>query len=492
MSHHPLTTPKLRWIAPAAMIVLAAWWFSQLAATAVPYPYPLNYADGVTATWTASAIDGAGLYPAQTEALPYLHNPYGPIFYWMASGLSHGASLFSINLNPFTAARLLAMLSMLAACALLAITAHRLTRRHMAWLLPLLLIASPTVAHYAVTARVDSLALAFTAGTLLALCVKQGRLSTRRVAIAAALAALAFLTKPTYIAAPLLVAITAINSREKRSMPQALLPVLLPPAVIVIVAAVAIGPELPSFLVHLTRLNQLDWSIQRMTTKCLQAVAAHPILIAAWVYLMLHSARNHSTIRIYGWLALIPVLMSGKTGADDNYFLEAIACGAIALPLLVRDSDNLKQPTVAVLAMFQLLLFTPIQKQAVFSRTYDQELTAASDTCRPGAAEREMSALLVQELAGYDTPLSQSPGYLLCAGKRMLYQPYQYTQLERLGCWDSGNLMRAVESGKFDVALIQMDPKDSAKDYFPPEILKHIIGTWAPGRRIGPYQFFVK
>jgi len=436
------------------------------------YPYPLEYPEGVTAMWVQRAADGLPLYPAENAASA-LHNPYPPLFYRLV------AAAQTACVHPFAASRLAGLLGWVAACLAL----YQLlpgTRRAQRLAVLATFALSITVLRYACMARVDMPALACALGAVAWLRRRGGW----ALGGAAALAAAAMLFKPSLAAATLVGTCVALR-RGRGSL-------LLWCTVWggACAAGLLIGGAPPADLFrHLVVLNRLPLDPLSGLSRTAMFVSRHPVIVLGYAALILSSRLRHDPRWWYAMVSLTAVPLACKLGADQNYYVELIACGAIGLAALVADTPH-AAPVLTLLLAAQLALYLPIEPAPVFTRTYDQELTGGGARFTPRADDVAVGHAVVAELARGKQVLAQSPGLLLAAGQDIVFQPYQYTQLSRLGRWDAGPLAAAVASNQFDLVMLKADADDRA-NYVPQAVLDAVEATCREYRHIGPYMFYV-
>lgn len=145
------------------------------------------------------------------DRLPFLQNPYGPLFEALCAALPTGPS-------PYFAGRLLSILAFAATLALVGWQVERRTgRRSLAVIAALLPLTVKPVLLFAPLYRVDSLGLFLSvAGFLLVTADTRSAASGRRnLALGVTVLLLAFLTKMTFVAAPL-AAVLVLWGRDRR------------------------------------------------------------------------------------------------------------------------------------------------------------------------------------------------------------------------------------------------------------------------------------
>lgn len=187
----------------------------------------------------------AGHLPyAAADSLPLLQNPYGPLYEALCAVLPG---------NGYLTGRVVSMAALLAALALIGVVVHRTSRSlRLALLCALLPLTAKPIVLFAPLYRVDTLGACLSLAGFL--CLRRSQ-RARGDALGAALCLLAFLTKLTFIAAPLACLLARLPEDRRGALRLALLLVPLPLSVLVLealtgghyLASAAMG-NLPSHL----------------------------------------------------------------------------------------------------------------------------------------------------------------------------------------------------------------------------------------------------
>jgi hypothetical protein len=467
--------PLLLCLAIAAVAVMAV----RHTVIALPFPYPIEYPEGITTHWSQQATSGASLYPAVDPVTP-LHNPYPPLFYRLVVPFQARLA------NPFLPSRLMALSGLI----LCGIMIARLLQRHGAGYAlggSLLFMLSTTALHYGTTARVDLPALALALASIGVLTTAPPR--GRAFVLAGLLAGGALLTKPTYVA----VVATGLLTTSLRGWRP--LTSWMTGFGVALIASIPLFNAAPANLInHLWTLNQLPWDPVSLGRLIGQTLARHPILATGLVLFLFRTAKKRDAFWWYAILALPTILFAGKTGADENYFLEIIAIAVVASVRLAQElaeeatpqhHDTAPGSVLLLLAAMQILLFLPIEPTPVFTRTYEQELAATATRLTPSPDEAQAAALVVSEIRAAGSVLSHSPGLLIAAGRPAGWDAYQFTRRANAGRWDDAPLAARVADGTFDLVLMR---SDAATNYFPARVRAAVEARYTLHRDLGPWR----
>ncbi len=449
------------------------------------HPYPTEYGEGVNLLWASRLADGLPLYPAVSkDDLPHLHHPYPPLGP-LAVGTLRRAMPGS---SPFLPGRLVSVVGAALAGLGLWILARRRLSAAAATVAVALFALSPVTLRFGPMMRIDPLPLGL---SLLALVLVDRNRTPAQFAVAAALAALAALAKPTYVAALLVVGSMALlQPQRRRSAAAAAVGALIPLAAIGAWIAMRESPHLWLHMVALHRLpadpgGLLDWAGR--------FAGVHALLLAGLAAWLRYGPTEDRHLRCYAAIALGIGLVSGLTmGSQENYLFEALAMSALAAAWLWERVRRSAPATAWAAAAMQGLLFLPIEPAPVFTRTYGQELPpGAGATWRITAADREIGDVITAEIDAADgAVLSSDVGYLLAAGRDPVMQPYQFGRLAEAGRWDLATLARAVEEGRFGLIILKGEAEEADDPYFPPRIQQAIHTRYALHRVIGPWHLY--
>jgi len=466
----------------------------------VPFPYPVEYAEGVVANWMLRLSRGLLLYPAIGPThIPWLHNPYGPLFFHIA------APFAGIGKSVFLLPRLISVIAFIICVFLL----YRLSRRELppaaAFGACALFAASPLVWRYAAMARVDMMALAAsvaavfflekavpgkTSGADSAIPDKDGNEKSIFWFVAGLLSAAAILVKPLFIAALLTGAAMGFR-RNWKSLANFAAGAAIPFAVAGIWIVSSGNTAIVS---HYTGMNSIGINLSTMLHLALSAAGRHPFVFAILLFGLLTGNRN-SPRWCFALFTTILLATSAKTGADANYYLAPIAAAVLLSgPLLTRFAGRKREQTITWCLAVQLALYIPIAPQPVFTATYGQEVPAGQTVLTPAESDREIGRLLVEEIGGTDGPVwADDIGYLRSAGKQIHLQPFQYGWLARKGKLDTAPLLQKIRDGYFSLIIIRAArPDGTGGSDFPEQVIETVEKTCKLAREIGPYRIYAK
>lgn len=456
-------------------LAVCGWFALRHIIVATLFPYPLSYPEGVVALWTGRAAAGQSLYPELTSSPPYLHNPYPPLFYWIAAPF-HGTA------NPFLAGRLISLLAMILCGMAVAAFVRKRTGTVPAFAAAALFLCSPVVLRYGCMDKADMVALSCSLLGLLALENSRGG---KQDALAGFLCACALLAKPTSFAGLLAGMIYLFSCAPRRRWT----------FLLTAVAALCVGLGLAwlksgnSLTTHLVVLNQLPFRLGNLVQVLAPVSAKHAIVFAGLAFFIAKTSRQRGILWWYAVLSVVSTVLAAKIGAEENYLLDLIAAASICSVCAARTSA----PTARVLAWClaaQLLLILPLRPVPVFDRTYGHESPAGATALTPTALDREAGELITSEIkSAQGIILCEDIGYLLLAGKDPLIEPFQFTQLARAGKWDDSQIVGMIERREFQLIALKTDPSTGESMHFTPNMLKAMAASYKVRRHIATFMF---
>jgi len=94
----------------------------------------------------------------------------------------------------------------------------------------------------------------------------------------------------------------------------------------------------------------------------------------------------------------------------------------------------------------------------------------------------------VSEIRAVSGPvLSDDTGYLLCAGRPLMLQPYQFRQLARLGMWSDEPVVQAIRNKDFSLIVVATDPVVGDSDFFTDRMLEAMAENYREKQIAGRY-----
>ncbi|MBM3128649.1 MAG: glycosyltransferase family 39 protein [Chloroflexi bacterium] len=484
------------WLGLLAYLALTLW----LGVVGLTYPYQLDYGEGIVLWFAQQIARGQPIYKGLAD-LPYASSNYPPV------ALILSAVLMPLFGDGYLGGRLLNFASALIVAALIFRIVHTETRNRRAGALSaLFFLGSPYIFHWIPLFRVDLIGLAFAFGGVYLVWRFDRRpmIDDRRIpAFYFCLFTFAFLlalyTKHSLFAAPL-AAFLALWLRDRRR------------AVVFASALGALGGAIYLALDRVTRggftfgiveSNATVFLPEQLGALAQNFVGTFPILLllALWGWVARIRAKRIGVLEWYAVTAFAALAMSGRVGAWENYFFEALAIACVflgfqisavggqpsavsrqrsAVRFAIRNSQFLirnSQFAIPTLLLLQLVLL------------WHDPRVAADLIARDFPANQELARVLARTSG---TIISEDMGALATSGKPIEYYTFQYSSLARSGKWDQHWELNGLRAGAFPLVILERGTREDVEHYrrFTREFVSALDRHYAPTQTIGKYVLY--
>lgn len=430
-------------------------------------PFQLDYEEGNILNTAVRVLHGQSPYPA-AGSFPYILSPYGPVGYLLAAlGVQVGGlSLLGPRLLVFIGGiGILFVIAALVECFG--------GQWQIGFLFGSLFICSPLVRLWFPLLRVDFWAILL---TLLGLYIFFA--FPRGWPCAAAVFALALLTKQTTIAAP---AACILELFARRSLRQASL-FTATVAGIVLACVLCFGAD---FAFAFVKTHPDPYSVKRAVSLYLVAIEGSQLVLAVVVYAVAKGFRWGEGSRVawfYFAACSVTALTAGKLGSETNHFLEWTAAisimGGLTISYLLESQEPLARPfTIGVAALTAIFALGPRYSLAV--------------EANPGGCQKAYE--FVRSFPG-DRLLSEDVTSLVLNGKPVLVSnPFVATQLADSVAWSRGSMEQLVQQQYFDLIVLGGDIQDFAPESgrWSPGVIEAVRERYRPTRRFQCFPNFV-
>ena len=421
-----------------------------LTATAISFPYSLDYGEGDVMWFTHELALGHSIYKG-LSGLPYVSSNYPPLAMLLAVPLQ---ALFGGN---YAGGRWLN----LAAALIVAAVIFRLVRVEgreaiqdrssvaAAGLSALFFLGSTFVYHWAPLFRVDLVGMAFTGGGILAVRRWErranGALRSRGwlyLLLALALFVCAVYSKHSLLFAPAAATIALWLVDRRAALAFAIGFAVIAGGIFLVLNTLTGG----GFAFGLITANATLWLASTFLPLVRSFLWTYLILIALaiWAWVMQLRRRRIGVLEIYALASLASIALAGRVGAWENYFFEVIfsVCvfAGIALAALLRQGARV-YVWLGVLLLFQLVLFWPEHDPAL-----------AANLLRLTSAGNQQVGPMVRAAQG--TIVSEDMGLLTTNGKPVEYYTFEYSNLARAGLWDQHWELDNLRAGAFPLVVL--------------------------------------
>jgi hypothetical protein len=421
-----------------------AWRFARHQASAIAFPYPLDYGEGPILDQAVRLGHLENIYPADLSSPPYAVANYPPLHPLLQAPFTR---LFG---PAYWYGRLLASGGVALAAAGLALVLWALTHDLLASLVAgLVLLSFPHVVDWSRLNRVDGLALGL--GTA-ALSVLVRAPDARRARLAAGLLLTAAIyTRQSHALAAPLAALAWLFATRRRDAALELAAVVAGTCLALFLALqVATGG---GFFRHVVTANVNPFFWGRAWPYLREVWTQAPWLVLAALALALAGWRADSS-----WWLVVPYLAGatvsaltiGKVGSGVNYLYELFAALSLAAGALLARARRRPWARIA------LLLVVAWQVRALNLWT----IAHREEPLRARLAQREEIARVAALVRAAPGPVlaDELMGLMPLAGRRVYFQPFEFRLLAYAGRWDEERLARDIEEGRFPLILLYEPP----------------------------------
>ncbi len=442
------------------VLVVALGIYAIHVTTALLFPYPLDYGEAPLVDQALRVAQGQNIYRPTLDAPPYTITNYPPLY---VLAMAPFVAIFGPN---FWAGRLISVVGALATALFLGGTIHAQTRdRGAAQITAAMFLTFPYVAEWSKLARIDLLALAFSAAALYV--ISRWPRDDRALMGTAALLLAAIYTRQSYgLAAPLAAFVWTWTRRGWR--PALKLAGMVGGAglALFVILNLATGG---GFFFNVVTANVNPFNIETVERYAREVLHLAPILLIFAIFLIfVIPPRDRGKLsQATGWPLVMPYLAGailsaatiGKIGSNVNYLLELCAALALVAGTVVawggalwREDAETAPAWLPLLARGGVLVLLGIQAAILMSFTLRHPVQ--------GFKYRASTPRILQELR---ETVGASPGPVLAdefmgmltLNREPLYiQPFEVTQLANAGLWDQAPFLEALRAEQFPMILL--------------------------------------
>ena len=415
---------------------------------AIPHPFSLDYGEAPLVDQAMRLGSGQNIYRADLSSPPYTISNYPPMY---VSLLTIGVKLFGPD-GAFYFGRIISALSAWAAAVFLVLIVYSQTRDRIAALSAgLVLLAFPFVVYWSPLLRIDMLALAL---SLAGLCLLVWKPVTPRglVGVALLLTAAIFTRQSYGLAAPFAAFVWLVVRDWRQALKLALLVGGLSLFLFLLLNTLTRGGfffNIVTANVNEFKMDLLEYNWERVREAALillYIAGASLLLIPRWNPLWTLAAP-------YLIGATISAATIGKIGSNVNYLMEFCAALSLAAGVVIAWS-RAHLPFHVLRAALLVLLAVAVG--SMVHKTLDEYTW---DLRERRAARTELNELkaLVAETPG---PIlaDEYMGMLTLAGRPLVIQPFEVTQLAWAGTWDQTPLLESIRNKEFGAIILYDRP----------------------------------
>lgn len=395
------------------------------------------YSEGILLNQVRLLSQGIPIYKA-ADQYPYTVAIYTPIYYLLMAALTKviGLSLVAGRLVSLCAAFSIG-------CMIYAIVYKSGGRFFPALCAALIFFSFPPVRHWAALFRPDALAAALSLAGIFWLSRQP-----KRLYLAGSFFVVAFLTKQSYLAAPLAAILFVLSNDWRAGLKLAAWTMTL--------AAVSlVGFQILTdgwFLFDIVVLNANPVRLSRVLAGFL-AIFIFQIPYFGMIvgYLRAGWSRAERLFLCYLLATLLHILAVSKRGSAPNYFLEPQAALSIVSGLALNWLIFEKRLPSLHRGLWNRLAFAGLVYLSVVAIFSCGDALSIADTTSRTSVPRRV-AKVIENVPG--PVLSDDAVVVVKAGKPVVFEPYLFSLLAEEGKWDPELLITRIRGQEFDLLIL--------------------------------------
>ncbi|HTY13603.1 MAG TPA: hypothetical protein VMD02_05400 [Candidatus Omnitrophota bacterium] len=421
------------------------------------YRYEADDSEGVVLNQGWQILHGEDIY-GRIDRYPFVTAVYPPLFPLAA------ALMIKLAGPRLLAGRLISFFSSL----LLLLILFFVIKKKTAGYLPSLLCVSLLVSlfpfqNWACLCRVDLLAILFSFSAL-AVYLLAGE-SVLADEVIAGLMLLGLFTKQTALAVPATLLLHLIFTGKGKRAARIFLPLF---ALFASVFSLLLLITQGRYFSHTVLYVANAYSLPDALAIFWRTICNYPLFAVLAAALTFDSARKKDLLfPVYLAASFLVGLLSGKTGANYNFWLEfCIGFSVLASLAAARVMDrpevrafSASSRSVFLLAVAAQLLFA--SNYWLISRDYQNNLRTLS-------GEGDFISSFIKTVPG--PVLTETAGLSILNGKPFLLEPFGMKVLAEEGLWDESPVLRDLNAQKFDLIAIKSN-KGERSSRFTPKML---------------------
>ncbi|PIT98070.1 MAG: hypothetical protein COT71_02580 [Candidatus Andersenbacteria bacterium CG10_big_fil_rev_8_21_14_0_10_54_11] len=424
-------------IAFYAVIFCGIFLASLNGATAVRYPYPLDYGEGPLLNQVVQINEGKNIYET-SQPPPYTISNYPPLYVYI------WAVIAKLTGPTMLGGRLISLTSTIGSTVAIYLIIRILTKKNWpAAISSLVFFTSPFIVEWSAYARVDSLALCF---SLAGLAVIIRWPQPRGILCGVALITASIYTRQTQLLAVPLAAAAWLWMHKKA---YSFTFIGLLGGTTLLAAAMIMAITSRGFLFHTITANINTYSWPQLYYYGKKFIATVPFFTVLPVVMVAvqktRRAPAEITLKVYGIGALIVAATVGKSGSNINYFYELIAAASLLSGWLIYKASKK--------TIWQSVLVTLLTAQGILAiaTSYNGYLTRFSPA-QTTARDNLMAA--IKTTTG-PVLIDQEAGLLPLTGRTLYIELYIYNELTKAGIWGTSGLALEIRQKKFPLIVIR-------------------------------------
>ncbi len=436
----------------------------------ISYPYQISYPEGFILNQAYLINQGKSIYKG-IDDYPFIITNYPVIYPYLC------ALIIKMTGISFVSGRFITFLASILVVYVIYEILKKDTSKNIAIMSALFFIASSYIYKNSPFMRVDMLGLFFSLlGLYFFICSGE----RRNIFYSIPFFVLALYTKQTFIAAPLSVAFV-LFSKPKKAVVFIILMVVFYVSIFLILNFLTGG----EFYRHNFLYNLNIFSLRQAIKHYVWALQNHAVVVVfSVIYLILAFMDKKSNIFVnYFLLSSIIAVSVGKIGANMNYFFEMIASSCILTGLcLQRLRDEIESEKIYI-----YLTGTAIMVQLILW-LHMPFLNEPTPTNKDWQSFRELSRVVAQTDGAI---ISEDAGLLVLNDKRVIFQPFELTQLANQRIWNQTGFVKDIENKHFALIILSFDVNCFVdEERLTPSMSEAIRDNYQIKQKIGDYYLY--
>lgn len=405
------------------------------------YPYSIDFGEGILLCQSAMLIHGQNIYPPITD-YPYIVSNYHPLYPFIA-GIP-----FLITNPGIWSGRLLTLISCLGSFSIIGLVVFKSTKnRNLGLISALLPLCLSYPYNWAFVYRVDYLGIFL---SLLGLYFHMYPPKKYGIYFSIIPFALAFMTKLTFVLAPVACILDLIIRKDKRSLPFTLGIIL---SFGIPYLAINLATDFGMFrdtLIYTANAFHIDRMIDGFR---------EILSVTLWLWLLVGigavttSGKHKPLLLSYLFLLLISLATYGAEGSDSNYFIEIILALCM-ISFAWFPSDDWKGSFINLKSIAFILIVVFCFSGRIMNANEFGEARNLKTSTTNG---KQIEAFVANAQGDV---ISEEMSFLARNGKQMVFQPYIMSLLYRKGKWDQTRFVDDLRDGKFNLIILRFDVND--------------------------------
>lgn len=408
----------------------------------IQYPYSLDFGEGILLVQSSMLIHGQNIYPPIDE-YPFIVSNYHPLYPFIA-GLP-----FLFSDPSLWTGRTLTLLSAIGSMIIIGNIVFRSTKKVeigiIAGLLPLCLNYPY---NWAFVYRVDHFAVFL---SLLGLFLYMHPPKKGGIFISIIPFAFAFLTKLSFILAPIACLIDLFLKKDKLTTKYLLLSIAgfaVPYLIINAITGFGMFNHTFSYTVNAFHTMRMVEGYREIIGFTL------PLWLAAIIGIANPNGKFKTLIISYLVLSSLSIITYGAEGSDSNYFIELLFVLPIAALMWIPSKDKTSEGDKTLFS-YRWLVLLAIIFFCLAGRIMESAEFASSQGLNKTIDGGRQIDMFVKNCPG--DVISEDLTFIARNNKEMLFLPYIMSLLSRKGKWDQSRFVEDLKNKRFNLLVLRFD-----------------------------------